>query len=64
MGRKIRESAFFNLYGGKDNLQSLAVIKTFADKYNCGLTIAENSEHSFMGEEDGFLVDKWLRDYI
>ena len=52
------------LYGGKDNLQSLAVIKTFADKYNCGLTIAENSEHPFMGEEDGFLVDKWLRDHM
>lgn len=52
------------LYGGKDNLQSLAVVKTFADKFDCALTVAENSEHPFMGAGDGQIVDKWLRDNV
>lgn len=52
------------LYGGKDNLQSLAVIKTFASKFDCMLKVTENSEHSFMGEEDGQIVEQWLWDYV
>lgn len=52
------------LYGGKDNLQSMAVIKDFADKYACALTVAENSEHPFGAEEDGRIVERWLRDHI
>ena len=52
------------LYGGKDNLQSLTVLKNFADSYNCVLTVAENSEHSFMEKEDGRIVEQWLRDKI
>lgn len=52
------------LFGGKDNLQSLEVVKKFAGKFDCVLTVAENSEHSFMGEGDGQIVVQWLRDHI
>lgn len=52
------------LYGGKDNLQSLDVVKSFAKRHACNLTVAENSEHPFMTEEDGKLVEQWLWDSI
>ena len=52
------------LFGGKDNLQSLNVVKDFADRFHCGLTIAENSEHPFMAEKDVQIVDQWLQDNI
>lgn len=52
------------LYGGKDNLQSPEVVKNFVEKYNCKLTIAENSEHPFMEKEDGEIVEQWLRENI
>lgn len=50
------------LYGGKDNLQSLDVVENFVGKFGCKLTVAENSEHSFMG--DGEIVEEWLRENI
>ena len=52
------------LYGGKDNLQSIDVIKKFADTYSCQLMVSEDSEHPFMSEGDGQIVEKWLRAYI
>lgn len=52
------------LYGGKDTLQSLEVIRNFVRQYACELLISEDSEHSFMGEEDGCKVEKWLRDNL
>lgn len=50
------------LYGGKDNLQSLEVVKDFVEKFGCKLTVAENSEHSFMN--DGDIVEEWLLENI
>ena len=52
------------LFGGKDNLQSLNVVKDFTDRFHCGLTIAENSEHPFMEEKDAQIVNQWLQDNI
>ena len=52
------------LYAGKDNLQPLNVIKNFTDRFNCVLTVAENSEHPFMDEKDAQIVDYWLQDNI
>ena len=52
------------LFAGRDALQSLEIVKDFVDKFNCVLTLSENSEHSFMGEEDGPIVEKWLRDNL
>ena len=52
------------LYGGKDDLQSGEVMKAFAERFNCNITIAENSEHPFMTEEDGQIVKQWLWENI
>lgn len=52
------------LFGGKDDLQSSEVVKKFTDRFDCVLTVAENSEHSFMGKGDGLIVKQWLRDSI
>jgi len=50
------------LYGGKDNLQSLDVVENFVEKFNCKLTVAEDSEHSFMDDAD--IVEAWLRENV
>ena len=52
------------LYGGKDNLQPIEVIQTFADTHHCKLTISENSQHPFMQPEDVEIVAEWLEDNI
>ena len=49
---------------GKDDLQSLEIIKNFTNKHNCRLTVSENSEHPFMAEGDGVIVEQWLEDNI
>ena len=48
------------LYGAKDNLQSYEVINAFANKFNCCLTVSENSEHPFMEESDKTIVKTWM----
>ena len=52
------------LYGGKDDLQSQEVIRDFSDTYNCALRVAENSEHSFLGENDRNIIEQWLRNEL
>lgn len=52
------------LYGGKDNLQSLTVIQDFARRFGSEVTLAQNSEHPFMSEDDLPIVDQWLRDHL
>lgn len=52
------------LYGGRDDLQSLEVIRVFADRFGCQVTVAENSQHPFMEESDFPIVDRWLRKYL
>ncbi|MGN0779490.1 MAG: alpha/beta hydrolase [Aristaeellaceae bacterium] len=52
------------LYGGKDNLQAEDIIRRFAQSYGCRLTIAPNSEHPFMDEGDGAIVQQWLRENL
>lgn len=52
------------LYAGKDNLQSLEVVRNFSDTFGCDLTIAQNSGHAFMAEGDGDLVIQWLSDQV
>ncbi len=48
------------LYGARDNLQSREVIDAFVNKFNCHLTVAENSEHPFMGEGDKEITEAWI----
>ncbi len=52
------------LYAGKDNLQSRKVVKNFAERFKCAVTVSENSGHPFMEEGDGAIVDKWLQENL
>lgn len=52
------------LYGGKDNLQSIDIIKEFVKSYNCKLTVSHTSEHPFMDTDDRKKVDAWLEENI
>ncbi len=54
----------FILFGGKDNMQSLEEITKFCNRFQCHLTISENSEHPFMTKEDEEIVNQWLLEYI
>ena len=57
-------SPTYILYGGKDNLQSLQVIENFAKSNSVLLTISEQSEHSFMGNEDDKIIKSWICDNL
>lgn len=48
------------LYGGKDNLQPEESVRAFAEKFDCSLTVSENSEHPFMAQSDALIVENWL----
>ncbi len=52
------------LYGGKDNMQPAEVIRNFAQRYSCDLTISRDSEHAFMQDNDKGIVEKWLEKNI
>ena len=52
------------LFGGKDTLQSIEVVKNFAGKFHCSLTVSENSGHPFMEKGDGLIVEQWMLDHI
>ncbi|MDF2543424.1 MAG: alpha/beta superfamily hydrolase [Herbinix sp.] len=58
------ETSTHILYGGKDDLQSREVIDAFVNKFNCQLTVAESSEHSFMGVGDNKIVEAWMRNNL
>ncbi len=52
------------LYGGRDELQSMEVMKTFCERFRSGLTVSPDSEHPFMAEQDVPIVESWLRENI
>lgn len=52
------------LYGGRDAMQSMEVIRKFSQKYACSLTVSQDSEHAFMQEGDAQVVKKWLEENI
>ena len=52
------------LFAGRDTMQSLEIVREFVNNFNCVLTLSENSEHPFMGEEDGTIVEQWLQDNL
>lgn len=52
------------LYGGKDNMQSLKIVKEFATLHGSKLEISQNSEHPFMQKEDIKIVHAWLEENI
>ncbi len=52
------------LFGAKDNLQTEDIMRAFACKNGCTLTVSPTSEHPFMAETDGPVVARWLRDNL
>ena len=52
------------LEGGKDDLQSLEVIRSFAGRFDCQVTLSENSKHPFMEEADFPVVKRWLEEHL
>ena len=52
------------LYGNNDNMQSENIIKDFAEKFNCNLSILENGEHYFHTKEQLEYYKKWLENLI
>lgn len=52
------------LYGGRDNLQPLESLQAFTDKFQCKLTVSEQSEHSFMNPYDCGIEEQWLLENI
>jgi pimeloyl-ACP methyl ester carboxylesterase len=52
------------LYGAKDNLQPIEIIRKFADTFHCKLTVSQNSEHPFMNPADASVVSAWLKENI
>lgn len=52
------------LYGDKDNIQSLDVIKDFTNKYNCKLTILKDGKHYFHSVNQINCYKAWLDEVI
>ncbi len=50
------------LYGSKDNLQSLEILKSFSEKYSADLTVMPNGEHWFHTKKQMCFLDNWLRE--
>ena len=48
------------LCGGRDELQPASSLRSFAERFGCALTIAENSRHAFMGPGDEEITRRWL----
>ena len=48
------------LYGGKDNLQSVETIRSFAAAHGADVTVMEEGEHWFHTEEQMDFLDRWI----
>lgn len=52
------------LFGSEDNLQSLAVMESFAQRFHADLTVSQGSNHPFDGDGDAQVVLRWLQQHI
>lgn len=52
------------MYGSKDILQSIEIVRHFSMKFNCQLCISKESEHSFMSDSDRKIVTDWIEGSI
>lgn len=52
------------LYGGRDDMQSIGVMRSFSERFGCSLTVSENSMHPFMEDADAAIVSAWLEENI
>lgn len=52
------------LYAALDDLQPEASIRSFAEAFHAGVTVAPESRHPFMEPGDQPIVEKWIRDHL
>lgn len=52
------------LFAGKDNMQTLHIMNDFAERFGVTVQVAQESEHPFMGEGDGEIVNRWLQNCL
>ena len=45
-------------------IKNRSVIDDFVGRFNCRLTVSENSEHPFMKESDKTIVEAWMNNSI
>ena len=52
------------LYGSEDNMTEREIVEKFTKRFNCKLTVLENSEHWFHTEQQIAFLEKWLYEHI
>lgn len=52
------------LFGGRDDMQTEKIMRTFTERFGGTLTVSSESEHSFLTEKDGEIVSDWLNRFI
>ncbi len=52
------------LYAARDQLQSLAELTAFAERFGVRLTVAGHSDHPFMEPGDDQIVARWIRESL
>ncbi len=52
------------LYGARDELQTPEVMRAFAARFGCELTVSPDSGHPFMEPGDARIVENWLKAHI
>ena len=52
------------LYGGRDEMQSVEVMRAFCERFRASLTVSPDSEHPFMAEQDIPIVESWVRENV
>lgn len=52
------------LFGGKDDLQTVGIVDSFARRFGCAVTVSPDSAHPFMEAEDIEFVRRWLEDHL
>ena len=52
------------LFGGKDDLQTMDIVKSFAQRFGCGVTVSPDSAHPFMEAADIPILRQWLEDNL
>ena len=51
-------------YGGRDEMQSIEVMRAFCERFRASLTVSPNSAHPFMAEQDIPIVESWIRENV
>ena len=52
------------LYGRQDTMQTAEMIRTFSNRFSCGLTVLDDAEHFFHTEQQLAQYESWLNDVL